>query len=625
MLRRLWWLLWLWGQALAFSAQAGVVHLSPGVESHALNPAAEVLEDASGRLTLADVSTGPAARRFQPAHPGLSSFGFTDSAFWFRIELDNPSDQPRPMVLVLRTPWLDTVELFSPQAGGGFQAQKLGDTQPFAQRLHANPQFVIDMQVAPGRHTHYLRLSSSQAFMTPIELWTPEAFQGNARQWSAYFGMFYGVVLVMVLYNGLIWLSTRDRNYALCCLYLLAFFWMNLAYNGFSFQYLWPDAPRWSNWSHTPWIFLYQVSAVLLAMTFLESRTRVPRMHRLLQILLGAMLACWAAVTAFAPPVVYHAAPVYFIFVSTPLIVATGVAAWRSGYHAARFFMLASMSSLVGSFCTALTASGGLPYNFATFHAAEFGIMLGVVLLSLALADRINLLRQQREEAEQSVLQQKLRSHALLAQANEDLERTVQERTAELARARDEAERLARTDMLTGVANRRYFEEVAAREVARAQRYQQPLSLVLFDIDLFKLINDQHGHAAGDAVIRTAARVVTDELREVDFVARIGGEEFAILLPTIPLEPALVTAERLRERIANSVLAHNSTSLAFTASLGVSQLGPNDTGFGALLHRADQAMYAAKQAGRNRVAGLAPEPAATASVIAPAQADARVH
>ena len=178
---------------------------------------------------------------------------------------------------------------------------------------------------------------------------------------------------------------------------------------------------------------------------------------------------------------------------------------------------------------------------------------------------------------------------------------------------RDEAEAqlrtLARTDGLTGVANRRCFEEVAAQEVARAQRYKQPLSMILFDIDLFKQINDHHGHAAGDAVIRAAASVVREAVREVDFVARVGGEEFAILLPGIHQAQAVTTAERLRELIAERVTTHEDLHLGFTASLGVSECRLEDTGFGALLHRADQAMYLAKQRGRNRVA-VAPEAAA---------------
>jgi len=599
-----WLMLLVLGVLVSISASAGVIRLDGERASYSVHDAADVLEDAGGSLRLADVATGPAAAGFRSSGGGLSSFGFTQSAFWFRFEIDNPLHESRSMLLVLRTNWLDSVRLFEPEEGGGFREHLLGDTLPFDARAHATPQFLIDLQVPPGTHSYYLRLTSEQAFMTPIELWEPPAFRESDRLWSAYYGMFYGILLVMVLYNGFIWAATRDRNYAFYCLYLLAFFLMNFSYSGFAYQYFWPESPRWSNWSHTHWIFLFQAVAILFSMSFLESRARLPRTHRVLRGFLGVMLASWLAVTLLDDPVAYNTAPVYFIFCCTPLILLAGVAAWRNGYRAARFFVLASMASLVGSFFTALTVSGFLSYTFAHFHAAEFGILADVVLLSLALADRINILREQRKAAEQEVVAQKLQAHAMLQQANADLERTVHERTLELSRARDEAERRARIDALTGVANRRHFEEVAAQEFARAQRYGQALSVILFDIDFFKAINDAHGHATGDTVIRRAAVITRETVRESDFVARIGGEEFAILLPGITLEQAVVTAERLRENIADGRPVEGVEAPHFTASLGVSQLDAADSSFGVLLQRTDQAMYAAKLGGRNQVAAL---------------------
>lgn len=609
MIRRLCWLLVLFSQLVCGSALAQALRITPGQAAHNVHPVAEVLEDPRGQLTLQDLLAGGASEGFRPAGTALSSFGFTRSAHWYRFTLDNPGDSPRRMLLVLRTPWLDTVHLFAANAEGGFDERLMGDTLPFGARERPTPAFVFELEVLPGRHTHYLRVTSQQAFMTPIELWQASAFEAEAQRWAAYYGMFYGILLVMVLYNGLIWLWTRETNYAWYCLYLLAFSLMNASYSGFAFQFFWPQSPAWSNQGHTHFIFTFQVIATLFSMSFLDSKVRLPRLHGVLRGFLALLLACWLAVSVWGDPVAFNAAPVQFIFLGTPLILAAGVAAWRDGYHAARFFVLATMVSLSGALCTALTASGFLPYSFATFHAAEFGILVDVVLLSLALGDRIKLLRDQHHATQQAMVEQKLRVSEQLAEANAALERTVQERTAELARARDEAERLARTDGLTGVANRRWFEEVAAREVARAQRYRQPLSMILFDIDSFKQINDSHGHAAGDVVIQAAAKVVQEAVREVDFVARIGGEEFAILLPGIHQAQAVTTAERLRELISDCVASHAALRLNFTASLGVSECRPEDPGFGALLHRADQAMYVAKQRGRNRVA-VAPDAAA---------------
>lgn len=425
---------------LPLGVLAGTVRLEPDKNSYNVNSVADVLEDAQGRLTLADVSLGDAAARFSASSGGPASFGFTRSAYWFRFAVDNPSPAPRKMLLVLRTNWLDTVHFFAPDANGDYSTQLLGDTLPFRNRAYATPQFLIDLEAAPGTHTYFIRITAAQAFMAPVELWTTEAFHENDRLWSAYFGVFYGILLVMVFYNGFIWVWTRDRNYLYYCAYLATFFVMNFAYNGFAFQYFWPNSPDWSNWSHTPWIFLFQVVALVFAMSFLESKTRLPGMHRVLRAFLVALLVTWLVVTVIDAPVAYHALPVYSVFLSTPLLLVSGLIAWRNGYRAARFFVVATMFSLAGTFVTALTAGGLLAYTFANFHAAEFGIIADVVLLSLALADRINLLREQREAAERVTMQQQLRIGEMLENANRNLENTVRERTLELAQERDRAE-----------------------------------------------------------------------------------------------------------------------------------------------------------------------------------------
>ncbi|WP_353859631.1 diguanylate cyclase [Azospirillum formosense] len=165
-------------------------------------------------------------------------------------------------------------------------------------------------------------------------------------------------------------------------------------------------------------------------------------------------------------------------------------------------------------------------------------------------------------------------------------------------------ERLATTDSLTGALNRGRFMARAAEEVARAQRGGQPLSAIMLDIDHFKKVNDTHGHATGDEAIRTVVRVCRSMVRGADVLGRLGGEEFAILLPETPPQGAALLAERLRQALAETVvrIANGAGSvLSVTVSIGVSALRPGETGVAALLARADEALYRAKSGGRNRV------------------------
>ena len=241
--------------------------------------------------------------------------------------------------------------------------------------------------------------------------------------------------------------------------------------------------------------------------------------------------------------------------------------------------------------------------------------MADVVLLALAQADRINLLRLQNAATERSAIEQKLQSNALLEQTKQTLEQTVRERTADLARARDEAELLARIDVLTGAYNRRYFEEALARLVDESRQSNQPLAMILLDIDLFKHINDSHGHAAGDAVIRRVAQVARQSVPDTALVARIGGEEFAVVLAGHTAMTASAIAETMRERITLQRVSMVGDLLRFSASFGVTELGPADNAE-AFLQRSDHAMYQSKRAGRNRVTMLAP-PKATGAHDAP--------
>lgn len=166
---------------------------------------------------------------------------------------------------------------------------------------------------------------------------------------------------------------------------------------------------------------------------------------------------------------------------------------------------------------------------------------------------------------------------------------------------RDELRSLAHHDSLTGLTNRGRFQELAATEIGRSHRYGLTLALLLIDLDHFKRVNDTLGHHAGDVALQTCARVLQSECRESDVAARVGGEEFAVLLPNTPIEEALQVAERLRAAIAaQAVVLQDGSRFNLTASLGVAGLH-SDESLEALMQRADRALYGAKQSGRDRV------------------------
>ena len=167
----------------------------------------------------------------------------------------------------------------------------------------------------------------------------------------------------------------------------------------------------------------------------------------------------------------------------------------------------------------------------------------------------------------------------------------------------EEIYRLTTVDGLTQIFNKRYFLETLEREISRAHRYHRELSLILFDIDLFKGVNDSHGHLAGDSVLRQLAAVLKQKIRREDIIARYGGEEFAIILPEISGPNALLFAEKVRKLVEKTGFKFEDIRIPITVSVGVATMDESVQDTTAFVHLADRQLYQAKAEGRNRVCG----------------------
>ncbi len=237
------------------------------------------------------------------------------------------------------------------------------------------------------------------------------------------------------------------------------------------------------------------------------------------------------------------------------------------------------------------------------FSRRDFVSLILYTLAAYALV--VNLLMHWRPEAIQSVYLEWL-SWLLLAvvlPAFGLMGGRMSELRERLRASNQQLEHLVQHDSLTGLANRRKFAERFEYDMARAVRAQTPLSLLMIDIDFFKAINDQHGHLAGDACLKSVAALLAESVREVDLVARFGGEEFVVLLPETSAEQSLATAERIRSSIeAHPVhIGEGARALALTVSIGAASVAGATLTLEELVARADEAVYRAKRAGRNRV------------------------
>jgi diguanylate cyclase (GGDEF)-like protein len=293
---------------------------------------------------------------------------------------------------------------------------------------------------------------------------------------------------------------------------------------------------------------------------------------------------------------------------------------------------------LLGGVILALNKFNIIPRNFFTENAIQLGSVLEVILLSFALAERLNHEKRERFEAQITALNHERIANAAQAEAleqerfarasqekalvyeresreaqakvlaiqsdaNETLEHKVRERTNELESVNAKLAELSTTDALTGVRNRRYFDQMLEREFNRARREREQLSILMLDIDYFKRVNDEYGHQMGDDALRRVANILREVLyRTTDFVARYGGEEFAIILPNTEVEGAYIVAEKIRKKIAKQQFGAAGISFSITVSIGLMGDEPS-SGFNAefWLKEADDALYKAKEEGRNKV------------------------
>src|SRR5690606_10586279 len=291
-------------------------------------------------------------------------------------------------------------------------------------------------------------------------------------------------------------------------------------------------------------------------------------------------------------------------------MLAMGIIRWVKGDVAARYYTAAWVFVLSGGIILALSKFTVLPRNLLTENAAQVGSALGVILLSMALADRLNKEKRAAFEAQREVLAQERKVRmaqeetlAIQREANLMLEARVQERTQELERLNHQLLELSATDALTGLKNRRYFEQSFEAAYVRAFRLKSPLSVLILDIDKFKSLNDTHGHTVGDDCLRIIAQVLRESLaRSQDLVARYGGEEFVVLLPDTDRAGALCVAGKMRLAVEQTEFMVAEQKLAVTVSIGVATqipAGPDQQH--ELFRKADEALYEAKAAGRNRV------------------------
>ena len=519
----------------------------------------QVLVDPTDELTLEDVRVG-AGSGFRISERAVPAFGIGPDPVWIKLKIDNPTMETVPRVLLAGTPWIDRLDFYVVHEGKRVSHLVAGDRNADYQRPVAGMGYQFQHRFAPGLSEVYLRASTPDPLLLPFRLLTPDAARIAEQQTHYSYGLVYGVVLALFAYNLMLYFGIGQRSHLDYSMYLGCFLLMNLAYTGHGYVWLWPEWQGLQRYVILIFMAMFACSGFRFAINFLGLREYAPRVAGIIRFFCLGMLSLMAA---FVMLDMQRAAAFLAFSYALSFAIAMVVLGWdavRRGRAAGRYFLAAACSGMAGVAITTLSVWGWMPFTQAGYRAVEIGVLLEATLLALAVAYQVR----QHESA------------------------------------RHAAEYLARIDPLTGLMNRRALFEQAERLLASALRHKRPLSLILFDLDHFKFINDMHGHAVGDEVLKETAALLQRLCRRDDLAARWGGEEFILVLPDADIPAATNLAERLREQLQQRSLWAGDAAIELRASFGVAALRDHES-VEALIADADDLLYRAKQGGRNRI------------------------
>lgn len=582
-----------------------------------------------------DASSPDAALKLPPEAWHVSdsatiSLGFQTHPHWFRLNFTTEQITHKYWILELGNALIDRADLYLYRDGTLQNRWQTGDRLPFSQRPMESARFQFPLELQPAsQYQILLYIDSTEALELPLSLTNlfDHAILSDRR--ALVDGVFHGFLIIMAAYSLALYLILRDRAYLSYVAYVVSMLLFFLSQQGLLYEYFFPEHPQVHHFS-IPWVsMLIFLSIAFFFREFLRFHETVPRVwqvYRTLLVLHGVL--CVALL--FGPYQTIVSLMALNVSLSMLItVVAVCLLSWRGSRSAQ--IVLVGWGLLFTFILLFVLSRTGIFYNdFLASYGLRIGITLEILIFSFALSFRINMERKEKEWALNNINQERserIRAQELALQREvearqakeqnlqleirqrEGLQKLVEERTTDLERtlanlekANRELEQLSSKDALTDLFNRRVFDARLEEYWQLAIRKQQPLSLLIIDVDHFKHINDSHGHQCGDRVLQELAALLRGLVhRPGDIIARYGGEEIAILLPETPLSGATYVAAVIVEAAAAKLYLWERETLRLTVSIGVHSLIPSPAeSRDQLVASADHALYSAKQGGRNR-------------------------
>jgi len=385
---------------------------------------ADYLEDPAGKLTIENLTSQLREPNWEKSKQKAISFPVSKSAYWIRFAVKNESSRS-DWVLESSYPHLDNISFFLPGSQGKFIEKRSGRMFPFSSREFKHKNVVFSMNLATrSEAVFYVRVLSQSSLNCALSIWQHETLNEKAENEKFYLGLYFGIMLIMAMYNFSLFLSIGDKAYLLYVIYVLCLVSYHLVLEGLMLQYVMPNYPVLVRTVTVPLGGSIGITAMLFAVLFLRLKTYAPMLRHTMWLCATIFGGGGILVSFISYPVGLKVTTLFALTFPVILLVA-GLLTLRRGYKPAKYFLFAWTVLIIAIIIFSLRLTGRIEPSFITEHGMELGSALEVLLLSLALGDRINLMKEEKEKAQTDLLE-------LAKEQNLTLERKVLERTQAL-------------------------------------------------------------------------------------------------------------------------------------------------------------------------------------------------
>jgi methyl-accepting chemotaxis protein len=375
------------------------LELNDSIQSCTLGKYLLYIEDKGQQWTVKDISSDAFISKFKVSKQNVLNLGFTRSNYWIKLNLISTSETIKEWFIELAYPHVDHVAFYAQDKEGQYQVSQSGDAIPYDHREMDYHNCVFTLKAAPDqRITVFFNVKTKGSLQLPLILWSPKAFAEKVNDEQFVNGIYYGALVVMVLYNIFLYIAIRDRCFIYYVLFIISYVLFQLALNGHGFEYLWSDASWWANRAIPFFIGLLGFWGARFSMLFLATEQQNKIGERINMFIGYIGLAIMLFSLSGANDIFIRISTVYAAFFCITLML-SGIISYFHGNMAARYFIFAWLTFLVGSMIYTAKTSGFLPVSFITEYSAQIGSAFMVILLSLGLADRIYQIRKKNTMA----------------------------------------------------------------------------------------------------------------------------------------------------------------------------------------------------------------------------------